>query len=140
MAWLEKLNSRLESFLDVDFDSSPSFLTQTSHMVESSVAQVGSGVRQLCGDLVRDLFVPAWDDDDLFAPAAPAAAAAAKTVAAAAGAPIHVAPHPGARKRVSVCSAAEGSSKAAERSGGARGAERGGRGTRGGTHGGGVSA
>ncbi|CAI5495408.1 unnamed protein product [Closterium sp. Naga37s-1] len=141
MAWLEKLNSRLESFLEVDFDSSPSFLSQTSHMVESSVAQVGSGVRQLYGDLVRDLFVPAWDDDDLFAPAAPAAAAAAKTVAAAAaaGAPTHVASHSSARKRASACSAAERGSKVAGRSGGAREAEVGGRATGLGTDGGGAN-
>ncbi|CAI5966770.1 unnamed protein product [Closterium sp. NIES-65] len=110
-------------------------------MVESSVAQVGSGVRQLYGDLVRDLFVPAWDDDDLFAPAAPATAAAAKTVAAAAaaGAPTHVASHSSARKRASACSAAERGSKVAGRSGGAREAEVGGRATGLGTDGGGAN-
>ncbi|GJP47274.1 hypothetical protein CLOM_g6495 [Closterium sp. NIES-68] len=123
MAWLEKLNSRLESFLEVDFERPPSFLSQTSHMVESSVAQVGSGVRQLYGDLVRDLFEPAWDDDLFAAAAAPAPAPAAAATAPA------VAPHSIARKRVAASSGAERSSKAAGRSAGVRGAEGGGRST-----------
>eukprot|EP00245_Coleochaete_scutata_P007961 TRINITY_DN2379_c0_g1_i1.p1 TRINITY_DN2379_c0_g1~~TRINITY_DN2379_c0_g1_i1.p1 ORF type:complete len:335 (+),score=94.24 TRINITY_DN2379_c0_g1_i1:157-1161(+) len=62
LTWFDRLHTKIESLIDVESGHAPSILLDTGRYLETHVHAVGSNVRKLCADFVRELLMPVPND------------------------------------------------------------------------------